>query len=98
MTDGQPNGRPEELKRAIDRVTEMVAQKKLTVFPIGIGADADMTVLARFSPNRDPLRLRGLSFKEFFEWLSKSVSRVSRSTPGDEVKLDLNGLRGWAEL
>src|SRR5690606_6514059 len=60
MTDGQPNGRPEELKRAIERVTEMVAQKKLTVFPIGIGADADMTVLARFSPNRDPLRLRGL--------------------------------------
>lgn len=98
MTDGQPNGRLEELERAIDRVTEMVAQKKLTVFPIGIGADADMAVLARFSPNRPPLRLRGLSFKEFFEWLSKSVSRVSRSTPGDKVKLDLEGLAGWAEL
>ena len=98
MTDGQPNGRQEELERAIDRVSEMVTQRKLTVFPIGIGADADMTVLARFSPNRPPLRLRGLSFKEFFEWLSKSVSRVSRSTPGDKVKLDLDGLAGWAEL
>lgn len=98
MTDGQPNGSPAELERAIQRVTELVAAKKLTVFPIGIGSDADMAVLARFSPNRPPLRLQGLKFKEFFEWLSKSVSRVSRSTPGDTVKLDLEGLAGWAEL
>lgn len=98
MTDGQPNGSPAELERAIQRVTELVASEKLTVFPIGIGGDADMAVLARFSPNRSPLRLQGLKFKEFFEWLSKSVSRVSRSTPGDTVKLDLEGLAGWAEL
>ena len=98
MTDGQPNGDARELERAIQRVTELVAAKKLTVFPIGIGSDADMGVLARFSRNRPPLRLRGLNFKEFFEWLSKSVSRVSRSTPGDTVKLDLEGLAGWAEL
>lgn len=98
MTDGQPNGDARELERAVQRVTELVAAKKLTVFPIGIGADADMNVLGRFSPNRPPLRLLGLNFKEFFEWLSKSVSRVSRSTPGDTVKLDLEGLAGWAEL
>ena len=98
MTDGQPNGDPNELERAVQRVTAMVAAKKLTVFPIGIGADADMAALARFSPNRRPLRLKGLNFKEFFEWLSRSVSRVSRSTPGDTVKLDLTGLDGWAEL
>lgn len=98
MTDGQPNGSSSELDRAVQRVTDLVAEKKLTVFPIGIGSDADMSVLGRFSPNRPPLRLRELSFKEFFEWLSKSVSRVSRSTPGDTVKLDLEGLKGWAEL
>lgn len=98
MTDGQPNGDNRELERAVQRVTDLVDAKKLTVFPIGIGTDADMSVLARFSPNRPPLRLRGLNFKEFFEWLSKSVSRVSRSTPGDTVKLDLEGLAGWAEL
>ncbi|WP_157001169.1 vWA domain-containing protein [Agromyces laixinhei] len=98
MTDGQPNGSSAELERAVQRVTDLVSQTKLTVFPIGIGSDADMSVLARFSPNRPPLRLRGLSFREFFEWLSKSVSRVSRSTPGDTFKLDLDGLAGWAEL
>ena len=101
MTDGQPNGSGAELERAATRVGAMIAAKKLTVFPIGIGPDADMGVLARFSPaHRPPLRLRGLSFKEFFEWLSKSVSRVSRSTPGDPVKEDLNieDLPGWADL
>ena len=98
MTDGQPNGDSAALERAVQRVTELVGKKKLTIFPIGIGSDADMTVLARFSPNRQPLRLKGLNFREFFEWLSKSVSRVSQSTPGDAVKLDLEGLAGWAEL
>lgn len=95
MTDGQPT---DGIDSAVDRVVRMVEQKKLTVFPIGIGSDADMNALARFSPNRSPLRLDGLKFKEFFEWLSKSVARVSRSTPGDQVPLDLAGLSGWAEL
>lgn len=95
MTDGHPT---DDIDSAVDRVAKMVNERKLTVFPIGIGSDADMDALARFSPNRPPLRLDGLKFKEFFEWLSKSVARVSRSTPGDVVKLDLEGLSGWAEL
>ena len=71
--------------------------KKLSLFPIGIGADADMDALARFSPIRPPLHLKGLNFKDFFEWLSKSISRVSQSTPGDKVPLDLEGVREWGE-
>jgi uncharacterized protein YegL len=98
MTDGEPNGNQVELTRAIDRVVDLVENKKLTIFPIGIGSEAGMKVLGQFSPNRPPLRLKGLNFKQFFEWLSKSVSRVSQSTPGDTVKLDLSGLAGWAEL
>lgn len=95
MTDGAPT---DNIDRAVERVRDLVEAKKLTVFPIGIGSGADMGTLARFSPSRPPLRLDGLKFKEFFEWLSKSVARVSRSTPGDTVKLDLEGLAGWAEL
>lgn len=98
MTDGEANGDRGQLDQAVKRVTDMVVSKRLTVFPIGIGAGADMPVLARFSPTRPPLRLKGLNFRQFFEWLSKSVSRVSQSTPGDTVKLDLQGLAGWAEL
>lgn len=99
MTDGKPyGGSVELLNQQVNRVTNMVEARKLTVFPIGIGSEADIGTLQRFSPGRSPLRLQGLKFSEFFSWLSKSVSRVSQSTPGDKVSLDFEGIRGWAEL
>ena len=98
MTDGAPNGDSAELSRAINRTVDLVNQKKLTVFPIGIGSDADMDVLSQFSPKRPPLKLQGLKFREFFAWLSKSVSKTSQSTPGESVKLDVDGIKGWGEL
>lgn len=98
MTDGVPNGDPKELERAIARTVEMVGAKKLTIFPIGIGSSADMSILARFSPNRAPLRLQGLKFNEFFSWLSKSVSKTSQSIPGEKVELDVEGIKGWGTL
>lgn len=98
MTDGGPNGNPAVLEEQIRRVCSMVENKKLTVFPIGIGPSADMRVLARFSPGRSPQKLKGLNFAQFFTWLSQSVSKVSQSTPGDKIYLDMEGLKGWAEL
>ena len=98
MTDGQPNGDKHALDRAVQRVTTLVGERKLTVFPIGIGADADMKVLARFSPGRAPMRLKGLAFREFFEWLSRSVSRVSQSMPGGEPPIDFSSIRGIEDL
>lgn len=98
MTDGEPNGDSRKLQMAIDRTCCMVNSRKLTVFPIGIGSYADMGTLAKFSPNRSPLKLQGLKFKEFFEWLSKSVSKTSQSTPGENIKLDVEGIKGWGEL
>jgi hypothetical protein len=98
MTDGQPNGNIRELETAIMRTTNLIVEKKLTIFPIGIGEDADMDVLTKLSPKRPPLRLRGLNFREFFSWLSKSVARVSASTPGENVKLDLAGISSWGEI
>ena len=98
MTDGIPNGNASILRDSIERTVSLVKNKKLTIFPIGIGKDADMSVLQQFSPNRTPLRLQGLKFKEFFEWLSKSVSRTSNSVPGESVPLDVDGLKGWASL
>lgn len=98
MTDGKPNGSSMELNRAITRTNELANQRKLTIFPIGIGPEADMNCLARFSPRRPPLRLKGMNFKGFFEWLSASVSRTSQSMPGDKIKLDLDGIKSWGEL
>lgn len=98
MTDGEPNGDQAELDRAIERVNNLVNDRKMTIFPIGIGKEADLELLKKFSPNRQPLRLKGMKFKEFFAWLSQSVSRTSQSMPGESVKLDMDGVLGWGEL
>lgn len=95
MTDGMPT---DDIAKAAERVSGMVDQRKLSVFPIGVGAGADMDTLGRFSPRRSPLRLRGLSFRSFFEWLSQSVQRVSASIPGERVPLDEEGIKGWGEV
>ncbi|MGB9687511.1 vWA domain-containing protein [Thermogutta sp.] len=96
MTDGQPT--TEEHPKAAEEVRKLEREGRLVVFPIGIGPNADMAVLAMFSEKRRPLRLRGLNFREFFAWLSKSVVRVSQSRPGEKITLDLDGIKGWAEL
>lgn len=92
MSDGAPNGDPKVLKKAAQRVQELCGQHRLTVVAVGIGADADLDMLAMFTPKRCPVRLSGLQFREFFAWLSQSVSNVSASLPGDEKELDLDAL------
>ncbi len=95
MTDGQPT---DSVEVAAARTVALLEARKLIIFPIGIGTSADMAVLSRFSPNRSPLRLKGMNFKAFFTWLSKSVSRVSQSIPGQDVPLDEQGIKGWGQL
>lgn len=98
MTDGVPTDQAHEVAAAAKRTADLVNARKLSIFAIGIGSHADMDTLRRFSPTRQPLRLQGLKFKEFFEWLSKSVQIVSRSTPGQDIQLDLSGIQDWGTL
>lgn len=98
MTDGVPNGDKAELDRAVTRTANLVNSRKLTVFPIAIGNETDMSTLNSFSPKRPALKLKGLNFTAFFEWLSKSVSKTSQSNPGDTVKLDTSLISTFATL
>ena len=95
MTDGQPT---ENISTSTMRTQDLVNNNKLTVFPLGIGDQADMDELERYSPKRPPLKLKGLCFSEFFEWLSASVERVSQSIPGTKIDLDIEGIKEWATL
>ena len=95
ITDGKANGDESEFNRAAERTTKLADENRLTIFPIGIGDKADKECLARFSPKRSPVLLKGMNFKGLFEWLSASVSRTSQSMPGD--KISLPNPRDWAE-
>lgn len=85
ITDGRPTDDTHLV--VAPRVVQMVNEGKLVVFPIGVGGLADLSALRVLSPKREPAQLAGIKFREFFEWIAKSVSRVSKSKVGDEVHL-----------
>jgi len=92
MTDGQPT---DEIEEVASKVKRMVKGRRLTIFPIGIGKDADLDTLEKFSPTQEPVLLQGLKFHEFFGWLSESVSVVSSNLPGEHFSLDKTTQKDW---
>lgn len=98
MTDGMPNGRVDELERAFERTSRMVRARKLVVIAVGIGKDAGMQCLDRFSPSLPAMRLKGMRFREFFAWISSSIKQVSQSMPGEELVLTEPDCIDWNEI
>jgi uncharacterized protein YegL len=80
-------------------VREGEASRAFAFFSVGVEG-ANFSVLKEIG-TREPLRLRGLCFREMFVWLSQSQRGVSRSKPGQEDGVRLEnpaGPRGWASL
>ena len=95
ITDGAPS---DDWRIAADRVRagDNSDRKQFSFFAVGVEG-ADMATLSLIcSPNRPPLQLRGLSFRELFSWLSSSLGGVSRSQPGEAVNLPVPS--GWASI
>ena len=91
ITDGNPTDAAWEAAAEACQAEE--GRKGVSLYAVGVQG-ADMQKLARFSGQRSPLRLKGLAFRELFQWLSKSLSAVAQSRPGEQTPL---APVGWAQ-
>ncbi len=95
ITDGAPT---DSFLAAAERVRQGDNPSRKSFSFFGVGVDgADMSKLSQIcSPDRPPLKLKGLSFRELFTWLSSSLGGVARSQPGQLVALPAP--TGWSAV
>jgi uncharacterized protein YegL len=91
ITDGGPT---DSWQSAANRVRQGEGDKSFAFFAVGV-ENANMDTLKAMSV-RDPLKLRGLQFRDLFLWLSQSMQSVSRSSLDDKISLPQPS--GWAEI
>jgi uncharacterized protein YegL len=92
ITDGNPTDNGWE--SAAEQARQEEQRKGALIYAVGV-EKADMVKLARFSDQRPPLKLNGLAFRELFQWLSKSLTAVAQSRPGEQAPLPPVG---WAQV
>jgi uncharacterized protein YegL len=94
ITDGGPT---DAWHDAAARVKEGEASKAFSFFAVGV-QEAHFDILKQISV-REPLHLKGVRFRDLFQWLSNSQKSVSRSTPGDQVPISNPATpEGWATV
>jgi uncharacterized protein YegL len=96
ITDGCPT---DDWGPAAEEVKQGEEMRAFAFFAVGVEG-ADFGVLKQLSA-RAPLKLKGLRFRDLFQWLSNSQRSVSQSSPGEEDRIRLappTGPSGWATL
>jgi uncharacterized protein YegL len=92
ISDGAPT---DAWQAAAQSASALSQQRKLVVLPVGV-TGADLGVLGQFS-SKPAMPLAGLKFREFFLWLSASMSRVSASN-STSASLSLPKTGSWDSI
>lgn len=85
MSDGEPTDDARVWSEAVRRAKEAETGKKAVIFSIAIGK-ANATKLQEIT-QKSVAQMSGIRFKEFFVWLSGSLSKASKTTEGTDVQL-----------
>lgn len=95
ITDGTPDD-DQDVEGLSFEIMEYVNDKKFMFFPIGV-QDANMEILKKIAhPQTPPMKLKGLNFVQFFQWLSNSVSIITKSSEGDKIQFP--DASGWGQM
>jgi uncharacterized protein YegL len=92
ITDGEPTDQWQEAAR---NVHEGEGNRKHLFWGVGVQGTNFEILKQICPPNRPPLKLKEVAFRELFLWLSASQKRVSQSKVGDEA--DLPPVTGWGK-
>lgn len=92
MTDGSPSDSNAEIDAISQVIKDGVTRKKYEMLGIGIGNHLDMNTLQKMTGNA--MALDGLKFGAFFKWLSRSMSIISQSKPGEKIDIS-KGANHW---
>ena len=96
MTDGEPNDTGWE--DAAAELHSLGENGKIQYIGIEIGERADDATMRRIIPTPGPVIMEGLQFKDFFRWLTDSLSSVSVSTVEAEGTVQFGGIDSWGTL
>ena len=93
MTDGDPDGN-QNLSLLSSKLSQDVMQKKYEFLPIAVGDGTYISRLAALQVNLPVMRLQGLKFTSFFQWLSASFDKAIKD-PKFTLDAAVNGPKDW---
>ena len=96
--DGDETRSAAELERAAAVLRQESESKHLSVLCVTVGDTEHMECnsLMKLSPDHKVHYLKGLKFREFFNWLSRSIQKTTLSMSGEEVFYDPTTT--WGEI
>lgn len=93
MSDGKPGDKWEP---AAQKLLAMVDKLRMQYIGIAIGDKANTQIMQKMLPQQPgPLKLSHVRFKEFFRWLSDSLSAVSCSCVSEQ---NLPQIKKWSDV
>ncbi len=99
MTDGKISiEQQEHIQFAVNRCNKLETDRKITMFPIGIGKEANYKLLNKFSTKQRAFKITHSKFEIFFEWLSQGISVISSSQTGESINIPTATISTWGEL